>query len=192
VSPVFSHGRLRLYLLPLLAEGPRHGYELMRLLEERFQGLYMPSAGTIYPRLARLEAEGLVTHVEVGGRKTYSITEAGRAELAARADEVAELPREIASAFDDLTGLADDIARQVRGRVRDNRRRLREQARAVRQDAIPATSRPGTDVDLYRRLDDFVGEVRTLIERASPSPAQARAVAAVLDSSLKSLRDLLR
>ena len=55
MSPVFSHGRLRLYLLKLLEESPRHGYDIIRLLEDRFLGLYAPSPGTIYPRLARLE-----------------------------------------------------------------------------------------------------------------------------------------
>ena len=81
MTAVFSHGRLRLYLLKLLAEGPKHGYELIRLLENRFLGLYAPSAGTIYPRLARMEVEGLVSHAQAGGRKVYSITDAGRAEL---------------------------------------------------------------------------------------------------------------
>ena len=56
MSPVFSHGRLRLYLLKLLEESPRHGYDVIRLLEDRFMGLYAPSPGTIYPRLQRLEA----------------------------------------------------------------------------------------------------------------------------------------
>ena len=62
MSPVFGHGRLRLYLLKLLEESPRHGYEVIRLLQDRFLGVYSPSPGTIYPRLARLEEEGLVTH----------------------------------------------------------------------------------------------------------------------------------
>ena len=83
MTAVFSHGRLRLYLLKLLDDGPKHGYELIRLLEERFLGLYAPSAGTIYPRLQRLEVEGLVTHTAAGGRKVYEITDAGRAELRA-------------------------------------------------------------------------------------------------------------
>ena len=58
MSPVFGHGRLRLYLLKLLDESPRHGYDVIRELEDRFMGLYTPSAGTVYPRLARLEADG--------------------------------------------------------------------------------------------------------------------------------------
>ena len=57
---VFAHGQMRLYLLALLNEGPRHGYEIIQSLEERFNGLYSPSAGTVYPRLAKLEEEGLV------------------------------------------------------------------------------------------------------------------------------------
>ena len=86
MSPaVFAHGHLRLYLLSLLAERSMHGYELIQALSDRFGGTYVPSAGTIYPRLAKLEEEGLVTK-EADGRKTvYAITDAGRAELDARA-----------------------------------------------------------------------------------------------------------
>ena len=84
MAPVFSHGDLRLYLLSLLDEGPRHGYDIMQALSDRTGGTYTPSAGTIYPRLAKLEEEGLVTKT-VDGRKTvYEITDAGRAEVAAR------------------------------------------------------------------------------------------------------------
>ena len=65
MPPVFAHGALRLYLLALLESGPKHGYELIKALSERFGGTYSPSAGTIYPRLGKLEEEGLVaTHTE--------------------------------------------------------------------------------------------------------------------------------
>ncbi|MGH3310311.1 MAG: PadR family transcriptional regulator [Streptomyces sp.] len=130
MAPVFGHGRLRLYLLKLLEEAPRHGYEVIRLLEERFQGLYAPSAGTVYPRLAKLEAEGLVSHAtEGGGRKVYSITDAGRAELAERQDELAELEVEISAS---LTALAADIRDDVSGSASDLRREMREQAKHSR------------------------------------------------------------
>jgi DNA-binding PadR family transcriptional regulator len=132
MTAVFSHGRLRLYLLKLLAEGPKHGYELIRLLENRFLGLYAPSAGTIYPRLARLENEGLVTHTSAGGRKTYEITDAGRAELTARAGELADLEAEIHASVADLTTLANDIEREVSGSMRDIKRELREATRQAR------------------------------------------------------------
>ena len=197
MTPVFSHGRLRLYLLTLLAEGPKHGYELMRLLEERFQGLYMPSAGTIYPRLARMETEGLVTHVEAGGRKTYAITPAGEAELTARAGEVAALSAEIEASLSDLTGYAEEIAQQVRGGVRDARRQLREQTRAVNRGGpvIQARTAPVTptgNADLQSRLDAFADEARGLIARAKPDASRSKAVTAALDSTLRTLRDLLR
>ncbi|MGW0732910.1 helix-turn-helix transcriptional regulator [Streptomyces sp. NPDC002851] len=131
MAPVFAHGRLRLYLLKLLDEAPRHGYEVIRLLEERFQGLYAPSAGTVYPRLAKLEAEGLVTHTTEGGRKVYSITDAGRAELAARSGELADLELEIresvaelaAEIRDDVRGAAGHLRREVRAAAHETRRR---------------------------------------------------------------------
>ncbi|MBB4891339.1 DNA-binding PadR family transcriptional regulator [Streptomyces olivoverticillatus] len=131
MPPVFAHGRLRLYLLKLLDEAPRHGYEVIRLLEERFQGLYAPSAGTVYPRLAKLEAEGLVTHTTEGGRKVYSITDAGRAELADRGGELADLELEIR---DSLAALAADIQEDVRGGAEDLRRQMREAATQTRTD----------------------------------------------------------
>ncbi|MBV9208964.1 MAG: helix-turn-helix transcriptional regulator, partial [Actinobacteria bacterium] len=120
MSPVFRHGSLRLYLLRLLDEEPRHGYEVIRLLRDRFMGVYSPSPGTIYPRLARLEEEGLVTHDEVDGRKVYRITDAGRAELRSRSDELDELEEE-------LSASVSDIVREVREDVRQTVRSLREE-----------------------------------------------------------------
>ncbi|PNV32764.1 PadR family transcriptional regulator [Streptomyces sp. DH-12] len=130
MPPVFAHGRLRLYLLKLLDEAPRHGYEVIRLLEERFQGLYAPSAGTVYPRLAKLEAEGLVTHTTEGGRKVYSITDAGRAELADRSGELADLELEIRES---VAELAAEIRADVSGAAGDLRREMRAAAGRARQ-----------------------------------------------------------
>ncbi|MGW4439876.1 helix-turn-helix transcriptional regulator [Streptomyces sp. NPDC004596] len=130
MPPVFAHGRLRLYLLKLLDEAPRHGYEVIRLLEERFQGLYAPSAGTVYPRLAKLEAEGLVTHTTEGGRKVYAITDAGRAELADRSGELADLELEIRES---VAELAAEIKADVRGAAGDLRREMRAAASEARR-----------------------------------------------------------
>jgi DNA-binding PadR family transcriptional regulator len=127
MTPVFRHGRLRLYLLRLLDEEPRHGYEVIRLLRDRFMGVYAPSPGTIYPRLARLEEEGLVTHDDENGRKVYRITEAGREELRSRGAELDELEEE-------LSASVSDIVREVREDVRDTVRSLREElTRAARE-----------------------------------------------------------
>src|SRR3954452_7682487 len=130
MSPVFGHGRLRLYLLKLLDESPRHGYDVIRELEDRFMGLYTPSAGTVYPRLARLEAEGLVTHEVTEGRKIYQITDAGRAELEARAGELDDLEAEIAGSVRDL---ATEIRSDVRGSVKDLKSELKAAAKDVRR-----------------------------------------------------------
>lgn len=127
MSPVFGHGRLRLYLLKLLDESPRHGYEVIRLLQDRFLGVYSPSPGTIYPRLARLEEEGLVTHEVVAGKKVFSITDKGRDELNDRLDELADLEQEISASV-------RDIAREVKEDVRDTVRSLREELTRMAKD----------------------------------------------------------
>ncbi|MER5982023.1 helix-turn-helix transcriptional regulator [Streptomyces sp. NPDC001787] len=129
MPPVFAHGRLRLYLLKLLDEAPRHGYEVIRLLEERFQGLYAPSAGTVYPRLAKLEAEGLVTHATEGGRKVYSITDAGRAELAGRGGELADLELEIRDSVSELAAEIRDDVRGAAGKLRSEMRAAASESR---------------------------------------------------------------
>ncbi|MFD9395567.1 helix-turn-helix transcriptional regulator [Streptomyces sp. NPDC060000] len=147
MPPVFAHGRLRLYLLKLLDEAPRHGYEVIRLLEERFQGLYAPSAGTVYPRLAKLEAEGLVTHTTEGGRKVYAITDAGRAELADRSGELVDLELEIGES---VAELAAEIRADVRGAAGDLRREMRAAATEARQGAGRVSAKhsaPGEHVE---------------------------------------------
>src|ERR1700739_1355331 len=127
MSPVFRHGRLRLYLLKLLDESPRHGYEVIRLLQDRFMGVYAPSPGTIYPRLARLEEDGLVTHEEVDGKKVYSITDKGREEIRSRLGDLADLE-------DELTESLRDVAREISEDVRDTVRTIREElASAARE-----------------------------------------------------------
>ncbi|WP_055531837.1 PadR family transcriptional regulator, partial [Streptomyces alboniger] len=153
MPPVFAHGRLRLYLLKLLDEAPRHGYEVIRLLEERFQGLYAPSAGTVYPRLAKLEAEGLVTHTTEGGRKVYAITEAGRAELAGRGGELADLELEIRES---VAELAAEIRDGVQGAAGDLRREMRAAADEARASGGADTG--GTSADPSDSFDGAWGD----------------------------------
>ena len=131
MSRVFSHGGLRLYLLLLLDDEPRHGYELIRLLEDRFMGMYTPSAGTIYPRLAALEDDGLVEHELVDGRKVYRLTPAGQAELADRRDEIVAVAAE---AVQSARALANEIRDEVRSSVRDLRRELKDAVRDVKRE----------------------------------------------------------
>lgn len=84
----FRAGEVRLALLSLLADGPAHGYELMKRLEQRSGGTYQASAGTVYPVLQQLEDEGLVVSEVAEGKKVYSITTAGREELTREAETV--------------------------------------------------------------------------------------------------------
>ncbi|MDQ0663788.1 DNA-binding PadR family transcriptional regulator [Arthrobacter ulcerisalmonis] len=96
MPPVFAHGALRLYLLALLESGPKHGYELIKALKDRSGGTYSPSAGTIYPRLGKLEEDGLVATEPAGRRTNYRITAAGLAELDRRREDLAGVENSIA------------------------------------------------------------------------------------------------
>ncbi len=141
MSPVFRHGRLRLYLLKLLDESPRHGYEVIRLLQDRFLGIYAPSPGTIYPRLARLEEDGLVTHEEVDGKKIYSITDKGREEIRSRLSDLADLE-------DELTESLRDVAREISEDVRETVRGIREEITSAFRNQ--QASRAGASPDAMR------------------------------------------
>ena len=178
MAPVFSHGDLRLYLLSLLDEGPRHGYDIMQALSDRTGGTYTPSAGTIYPRLAKLEEEGLVTKT-VDGRKTvYEITDAGRAEVAARAGDLEGIE----------AGLTDSvrlIADEVRGSVREAMKSLRadlaaadaRRARAPRTRRRPGrrpARRPRLSREQVHRADAAINEFRAQVRSGSSLACRAR------------------
>jgi DNA-binding PadR family transcriptional regulator len=80
-------GDVRIALLLLLAEEPRNGYQLMQTLEERSEGSWRPSPGSVYPALSQLEDEGFVRSVQSDSGRTFEITDAGREHLAERGDE---------------------------------------------------------------------------------------------------------
>lgn len=167
MSPaIFAHGHLRLYLLNLLAEGPRHGYELILALENRFGGTYTPSAGTIYPRLAKLEEEGLVEK-EAEGRKTvYRITKAGESELQSRRHEIEDIEDDVT---DSIRKLADDVRQTVDHAMKSLRADLASAAREARAEAreaerqIRVDARQGGLIELREAeiaLNEFRSQVR--------------------------------
>ena len=88
---MFDGDELRLLLLKLIADQPRHGYDLIRDIEERTGGAYAPSAGVVYPTLTMLDEMGQIEAVSEGSRRQYAATDAGRAHLAEREKEVADL-----------------------------------------------------------------------------------------------------
>jgi DNA-binding PadR family transcriptional regulator len=195
MSPVFGHGRLRLYLLKLLDESPRHGYDAIRALEDRFLGLYAPSAGTVYPRLSRLEAEGLVTSTDEDGRKVYRITEAGRAELAARQDELADIESDITGSVRDL---ASEIRSDVRGSVNDLRAELKSAARDVRRESRHYAREQRKSgglgpalADLERMAERFRDELRETARRTKPTDEEVAALKKVMEDAMSEVRRVL-
>ncbi|WP_440708750.1 PadR family transcriptional regulator [Herbiconiux sp. YIM B11900] len=137
MTPVFGHGHLRLYLLSLLDESPKHGYELIQALSERFGGTYSPSAGTIYPRLAKLEEEGLVTKTADGRKTVYAITDAGRAELQARRGELDEIEAQLS---DSVRRLADEVRTGVDQAMKSLKAELASAARQAREGSKTGNS----------------------------------------------------
>ena len=137
---MFEQGDLKLVVLRLLEEKPRHGYDIIKALEDQSGGRYSPSPGAVYPTLQLLEELGHARAVDEGaGRKIYEITDAGRAYLTERrttADDVFARVRDAAGAgaedFGELAGTFGALGRaafrtasQARG-DRDRLRRLRE------------------------------------------------------------------
>lgn len=102
---VFDQGDLKYVILQLLAEKPRHGYEIIKAIEERFGGAYAPSPGTVYPTLTMLEDMGYARVIpEEGGKKVYEITDEGKKYL-----------EENRSAVDDIFSRISDFAQNLFG-----------------------------------------------------------------------------
>ena len=95
---LFGNDALKLILLKLIAEAPRHGYDLIREIESRSGEAYAPSPGVVYPTLTLLADMGLIAEQpDQGSRKLFAITEAGTAHLAEQADAVAEAMERLGS-----------------------------------------------------------------------------------------------
>ena len=202
MSPVFGHGHLRLYLLSLLAEEPRHGYELIQALGRSFGGTYVPSAGTIYPRLAKLEEDGLVTKVADGRKTVYAITDIGRAELAAREGELDGIENEVT---DSVRRLADEVRSSVNSAMKTLRADLASAARDAHQEAkdggsaaAAASAEPNftavrveSRVQLQRAemvLSQFRQEIRSELRTSVVGGDLTAATVRILSDSLEEVR----
>jgi DNA-binding PadR family transcriptional regulator len=116
---MFDGGELRLVLLKLIEEAPRHGYDLIREIEERTGGAYAPSPGVVYPTLTMLADMGLIEEQQTeGAKKVFAITVAGQAHLTEREEEVEAL-------FARLADLGSMRARHSGGPVRRAMRNLK-------------------------------------------------------------------
>ncbi len=103
-TQMFESGEVKFVLLRLIREKPRHGYELIRALEEKMGGYYTPSAGTVYPTLQLLEDEGYVRVVETEGKKVYYITPEGEAYLDEHRDLLDEILDRVKETVREFTG----------------------------------------------------------------------------------------
>lgn len=149
---MFESGEVKYVILRLLKEKPRHGYEIIKELGDRFGGCYSPSPGTVYPTLQMLEDQGYVRAVEEEGKRVYHITPEGEAFLHEHRDTV-----------DDILGRVRDTLRQVMGgAMGDVNESFARLAGLIYKEAW----RRGPDDPLTRRiveiLDQAAAEVRGL------------------------------
>jgi DNA-binding PadR family transcriptional regulator len=200
---VFAHGALRLYLLALLESGPKHGYELIKALKERFGGTYSPSAGTIYPRLGKLEEEGLVVTETAGRRTNYRITPAGLAELNLRREELAGVEQEISAS---VRRLADNLREDIRSNMRGLRADLAATAEAARAGAASAafnaligspaadskSSLKEAELMLQAFRDDLRAELRQQAASQPLSPVVLETLRTVLEQAGIAIRNSVR
>ncbi|AZO28922.1 PadR family transcriptional regulator [Mesorhizobium sp. M1B.F.Ca.ET.045.04.1.1] len=148
---MLADGDLKLITLSLLAEAPRHGYDIIKALEERTSGIYSPSPGVVYPTLTFLEEAGYAVSSSEGNKKVFSITEAGRAHLEENRetidnvlDHLERFGRKMAKARD-WFGWSDDGEdggrrgrHEKRDEKRDRFRALRHRLRAALSDIVDA------------------------------------------------------
>jgi len=105
---------MKYVILKLVKDKPRHGYEVMKELEDQMHGCYSPSPGTVYPTLQWLEDEGLVVAKDVEGKKVYEITDAGRKFLDEHRDMVDDIFDRVREAVDrTLGGAMGDVNRSL-------------------------------------------------------------------------------
>lgn len=202
MSPaVFGHGHLRLYLLSVLEERDMHGYEIMQAISDRFGGTYVPSAGTIYPRLAKLESEGLVTKVSDGRKTVYSITDAGRFELDARRGELEDIEDGVG---DSVRRLADEVRASVGEAMTSLRAELAAAARDARDEAkaagaaakVTVTETRSTARAQVQRADvvlaEFRQELRADLRSAATHGEVTRDAVDLLEARLREVRAEVR
>ena len=123
----FARGDIKYVILDLLREHPSYGYEIIRGLEDRFGGLYTPSAGTVYPTLQMLEEMGYVTASQEEGRKIYTITPAGSRFLEEQKSQVEDVRERMRGLWDrkaasveihDMVGEMKDMLKMLKHKRR--------------------------------------------------------------------------
>ncbi len=144
---MLEHGDLRVLVLHLIDEAPRHGYELIKAVEDLSGGAYAPSPGVIYPTLTMLEELGHISSEANGTKRLFSITEAGKETLAASRPAVDAMLARLAS------GPGRDAVMPVRRAMENLKTALRMKLGG--RGANPETMRQATDMidELVRRIE---------------------------------------
>lgn len=136
-GPRAERGGVKYLILDAVADAPRHGYEIIQVIEERSKGSYRPSAGVIYPTLQLLDETGLVVGTDEKGRKTYTITDAGRAELEANRETVRDFyDQQDDSSWEAFASELGEFSRRLMGLVKTVHRAARHgriSAKSMRQ-----------------------------------------------------------
>lgn len=151
-APIFESGELKLVILRLLKEKPRHGYEVIKALEERMWGCYTPSPGAVYPTLQLLEDQGYVRVVETEGKKVYHITPEGERFLEEHKDTLDDI-------FERLRDTVRDFAGGAMGDLNSSFARL---ARTTYKGAW----RSGPGHPAIRRATEILNRAAAEIEQA--------------------------
>jgi DNA-binding PadR family transcriptional regulator len=150
-------GDIRTAALLLLAEEPRNGYQIMQEVEERSDGVWRPSPGSVYPALAQLEDEGLIRSDELEGRKLFQLTDAGRAYVQERGDEAPAPWEQMSGDVSDLAFELGKLMREVASAFTQVMRTGSEAQMAEARKVLAAARR-----DLYRILADGDSEGTTV------------------------------
>jgi DNA-binding PadR family transcriptional regulator len=153
-AKMLASGDLRLIILALLSEKPRHGYEIIKAIEEHSSGVYSPSPGMVYPALTYLEELGYTAAESEGTKKLYRITEAGtahlnenRASVEETLDQLARFGRKVSQfqkRFTEENEEGDDFGADFRGGIRSDWRQMKSELRDLRNDLRAA---------LYEKFD---------------------------------------
>jgi DNA-binding PadR family transcriptional regulator len=134
---IFRKGDFKYLIMDLLREKPRHGYEIIRELEERFGGFYAPSPGAVYPTLQWLEEMGYVTVQAQEGKKTYTITEAGLGFLTEKEKETEEVKRQVKGWWGEWSAEMRDEMKEVMRLMGDMGRMIGQKSRQAGQEKLP-------------------------------------------------------
>lgn len=155
---LFEAGEIRLAILSLLEDGPKHGYELMKVMAARWGNARRVSAGSVYPTLQQLEDEGMITSEREGGRRVYAITDQGRAELKENAQTVKDMWNRAAGYEDwarwispEMVFLWTPLGAVMKSTMRVVKQSRGDQERLQRVHAI---------LDAARKALDELGEMR--------------------------------